>query len=58
MPGGRPFELIEASRLARQLKEASPLEGLTGGPAVGPQMVLLTMTAVVEKCRANPSGSH
>ena len=39
MPGGRPFELIEASRLARLLKEASPLEGLTGGPAVGPQMV-------------------
>ena len=30
----------------------------TGGPAVGPQMVLLTMTAVVKKWRANPSGSH
>ena len=28
MPGGGPCELIEASRLARLLKEASPLEGL------------------------------
>ena len=38
MPGGGPCELIEASRLARLLKEASPLNGFADHDCSGEKM--------------------